>query len=369
MKNNVNYFLRNFDWISCALTIVLSGLGLLFVFSSTYTPAQPISFFFKKQALGYLVGFGLYALAAIAPVSFITQWGSWGFVATLGLLCYTSLLGKVALGGKRWISLYFFKFQPSELIKLTLPISIGSYFGESPVNTHPFSSLVSFYHYLAPLLAIGTSFILIARQPDLGSGLIVLFMGLTLLWICNISSTFFVTMALLLVMGAPVLWQNLRPYQKERVMVLLGNGEKQKARYQIEQATIAIGSGRLTGKGFMRGTQNKLSFLPEDHTDFIFAVICEEWGFLGACLVILLFIALFIRLLGAVIFMTNRFSQTIIFGLVIHIILSTSINIGMVIGLLPIVGIPLPLFSYGITHTWVTLMSLGLANNINLRAN
>jgi len=148
---------------------------------------------------------------------------------------------------------------------------------------------------------------------------------------------------------------------------LLGQGSEQKERYQIEQSKIAIGSGGLTGKGLLKGTQNKLAFLPEDHTDFIFSVICEEWGFLGALTILILFCLLFIRILYITIKLPSASLQIISIGLVIHIMLSVCINIGMVTGILPIVGISLPLFSYGLSNLWVTLASLGWLNNIAIR--
>ncbi|MBT3903960.1 FtsW/RodA/SpoVE family cell cycle protein [bacterium] len=151
----------------------------------------------------------------------------------------------------------------------------------------------------------------------------------------------------------------MRPYQKQRISVFLGGGSSRKERYQIEQSQIAIGSGRFFGKGFLRGTQNKLLFLPEGRTDFIFSVINEEWGLLGGLFTLLLYLLIFIRLIAAIQRVKNPWGQIFATGQLLHIIFATIINIGMVVGLLPIVGIPLPLLSYGITHIWITSASLG----------
>ena len=159
----------------------------------------------------------------------------------------------------------------------------------------------------------------------------------------------------------------MKPYQQNRVLVMLGHGDARKERYQTEQSKIAIGSGGIFGKGLLKGTQNKLHFLPEDHTDFIFAVICEEWGLIGALLVILLLLALFTRLLFVVVTVETLFEQIVALGLLMPVLFSACINIGMVIGLLPIVGIPLPLMSYGMTNLIITLASLGWINNIAIR--
>ena len=151
------------------------------------------------------------------------------------------------------------------------------------------------------------------------------------------------------------------------MFVFLGQGDERKERYQIEQAKIAIGSGGITGKGYLKGTQNKLMFLPEGRTDFIFAVLCEEWGFLGALLVILLYIILFSRLILVISKITDFYAQTLSIGLLLYTIFATTINIGMVIGLLPIVGIPLPFLSYGISHLWISFASFGMIESIVIR--
>ena len=168
-------------------------------------------------------------------------------------------------------------------------------------------------------------------------------------------------------MGTPFLWSVLKPYQKQRILVFLGEGSNKKERYQLEQSKIAIGSGGLTGKGLLKGTQNKLAFLPEDHTDFIFSVICEEWGFTGALIILLLFCLLFGRIIFITMQITNLFEQIISLGLLSHLMLCVITNIGMVTGILPIVGIPLPFFSFGSTHLWIGLATLGWLNNIAMR--
>ena len=208
---------------------------------------------------------------------------------------------------------------------------------------------------------------LIIKQPDLGTGLIILFSSAIMIWLAGINKKFFIWSLIIFSFTAPILWKCLKPYQRKRIEVFLGAGDRKKERYQIEQSRIAIGSGGLTGKGFLNGTQNKFMFLPEGRTDFIFSVLCEEWGFIGASILILLYILLFIRLFYVINSIKNFFSQLLACGLIIHIVISTVINISMVMGLMPTVGIPLPLMSYGITHTWITFASLGWFNSIATR--
>jgi rod shape determining protein RodA len=219
-------------------------------------------------------------------------------------------------------------------------------------------------HIMSVLLI---SFILIAKQPDLGTALILLFSTFTLLWFCGVlSNRFFIIMGFFLLLITPLLWYGLKPYQKQRIAVFLGYGDIQKEAYQREQALIAIGSGGIFGKGFLQGSQNKLQFLPEGRTDFIFAVICEEWGLLGALLIMILYSILFYRFYTRIILFTNKNAQFLAIGMIVHIVISMIINCAMVLGMLPIVGIPLPLLSYGITHLWITLISLGIFQNITM---
>jgi rod shape determining protein RodA len=188
-----------------------------------------------------------------------------------------------------------------------------------------------------------------------------------MLWLAGIGKRFFYWGIFMSMLAAPVGWNFLKPYQKQRIMVFLGEGNTLKERYQIEQSKIAIGSGGLIGKGFCNGTQNKLLFLPESRTDFIFSVVCEEWGFCGASIIIMMYLLLFFRVIYRLEYVKTFFGQLLGIGLLIPIALATAINMAMVCGLLPIVGLPLPLMSYGITALWITLASLGWIQGINMR--
>jgi rod shape determining protein RodA len=188
-----------------------------------------------------------------------------------------------------------------------------------------------------------------------------------MLWLAGIGNKFFIYATLFVLITAPISWSILRTFQKQRVLVFLGYGDSKKERYQIEQSQIAIGSGGFFGKGLLKGTQNKLQFLPASRTDFIFSVIAEEAGLLGALFILILFIVLFIQLLWIVMSIRSAFIQLLAVGLILPIIIATFINIGMVTGLMPIVGIPLPFMSYGLSNLWVNFASLGWFNAIAIR--
>lgn len=355
--------LRYFDWVSFFLTLIISTIGLLFVFSATYKPEAPYSTFFYKQLTGLGCSLIIYIACVCIDYRTLERWSSFLYYCIIGLLCFTLFKGSIGMGAQRWISLGIFKFQPSELAKLFFPPFVTVYL----LNLH--TKHPSFSQFI-PLLGILTlSTFLVLKQPDLGTALILFFSGFILFWLAGLSKKFYLWFFIICSCSAPLLWHYLKPYQKQRIAVFLGYGDSKKERYQIEQSHIAVGSGGMWGKGFLQGTQNKLQFLPESRTDFIFSVLCEETGFIGALCILILYFLLFARLIYVTMQIHAHTAQLLASGLIIHIILSALINLGMVLGLLPIVGIPLPLMSYGLTNLWITYASLGWFNGILMRQN
>lgn len=355
------HYFRTFDWVIFSIMITLSLISLLFVYSATYRPELPQLPFFHKQVFGIISGWAIFFIVCCIDYRRLQRWGYILYLVTIGLLLLTLIKGSIGLGAKRWISLGIIKFQPSELAKLFFPafFTYHLHIGRE--------SALHFKDFFPILCVLGISTLLILKQPDLGTAIIVGTSGLILLWLAGIGKNFFIWFFALTLITTPIAWTFLKPYQKQRISVFLGEGDSRKERYQIEQSCIAIGSGQLTGKGILHGTQNILQFLPESRTDFIFSVICEEWGFIGALFVIGLYLLLFFRCLHVILSIKERYALLLAIGLFTHIILSTIINIGMVTGLLPIVGIPLPLISYGITHCWITFASLGWFQSIAMR--
>lgn len=340
---------------------IISCIGLLFVFSATYSSRQTCSLFFKKQAFGIGTGIIIFFILTHINRHALLKWAYITYFILLGLLAFTLIKGHVGMGGQRWLDFFFFRMQPSELAKPLFPAFVVYY-----ISTYKDTLQFCLYHFLPIVFVLALSFLLIRPQPDLGTALIIGFTGLIILWLADLPTRWFLYGFLACALLSPLGWWTLREYQRQRIMVFIGGGQKQRDRYQIEQSLIAIGSGGYFGKGLFKGTQNKLRFLPESRTDFIFAVLCEEWGFFGALTMIVLF-CLFIGYLMYTIFsLHSSMDQLLALGLVLHIILSIIINICMVLGLLPIVGIPLPLMSYGISNMWVTWGSLGWFCNISM---
>lgn len=355
-------YLRSFDWFGTLLIIALSAIGLLFVFSTTYQPTRPYSLFFKKQLIGTVSGYFIFLISCSLDYRRLQRWGYFLYIITIGLLIFTIIKGSIGLGARRWISLGWFTFQPSELLKLFFPAFFTYY-----VISHEKDDRPSVRSFFPILIILAISLLLVLKQPDLGTAVIIGLSGLVLLACAGIGRRFFRVLIVTSLISAPLLWHALKPYQRQRITVFLGQGESRKERYQIEQSCIAIGSGGLCGKGLLRGTQNMLQFLPESRTDFIFSIICEEWGLLGALLIIMMYLLLFLRWMSIIISLHESNAQLLAIGLILPIISATLINMGMVLGLLPIVGIPLPFMSYGITHTWITYAGLGWFNSIAMR--
>lgn len=354
-------YIRSCDWVSILLMTVLSVIGVLMVLSATYRPEEAFSLFFKKQFFGIISGFLIYGLCCFIDYRTFERWGYFLYFGVLVLLVFTIIKGSVGMGGQRWINLGIIKFQPSECAKLFFAPFLSYYLATE--KSDPYT-----WRTFAPVLGLlSLSMLLIRRQPDLGTALLIFFSGLMLLWFVGIGKRFFFVVAFAGLVMAPLGMKLLKPYQRNRISVFFGQGEQSKERYQIEQSKIAIGSGGVWGKGFLKGTQNKLHFLPEGRTDFIFSVLCEEWGFLGALILLLLYACLFSRLIMLILTLKNFYAQILAAGLVIPLLLSTLINVGMVTGLVPVVGIPLPFLTYGISHLWVSFACLGFFQSIMAR--
>lgn len=356
-------YFRYFDWFSFSIMLILVSIGLLFVFSATYKFDLPYSLFFKKQLFGALSGILLYFVFCIIDYRILLRLGYGFYLSVIGLLIFTLIKGSIGKGGQRWVDLLVFRFQPSELAKLFFPAFFAHYlFDQSEAKIEHTTE------FLPITCILLFSILLIVKQPDLGTGLLIFFSCAVLLWFAGLAKRYFICTLLFLAISMPLLWSViLKPYQKQRINVFFGYGDAKKERYQLEQSKIAIGSGGFWGKGFLKGTQNKLMFLPESRTDMIFAVIAEEWGFVGAVIIIILFLILFARLLWLVWQISNYYVQLLALGLITPSIIACVINMAMVVGMLPIVGIPLPFISYGISHLWVSFASLGWLNGIIIR--
>jgi cell division protein FtsW (lipid II flippase) len=330
------------------------------IFSATCYDASLKHFspFFFKQLFGFISGILITFVLTKVSYKKMIIWGLVFHIGVLFLLFFTLFKGHHVMGGTRWINMGFFKFQPSELAKISLPLSIVHYFFYYCQN-HIFDK-----NWLIMLANIFFTSLLIIKQPDLGTGILVLINGLLLLFIMGLPRKIIVCGMIFFLFSCPFVWTRLHDYQKKRILVFLGHGSAHKERYQLEQSKIAIGSGGLYGKGFLKGTQKNFQFLPENRTDFIFAVVAEEFGFLGVLVIFFLYIVLFFQLFFRGKYIDDDYGYVLYQTMIFPFFIGMICNIGMVVGLLPVVGIPLPFMSYGITHVWSSAIMLGIAQSI-----
>ncbi|PSW09772.1 rod shape-determining protein RodA [Photobacterium sanctipauli] len=327
--------------------LTLMGFALMVMYSAS-GQSMPMM---ERQAIRMVLSLGvMFVLAQIAPRHYET-WAPYLFGAGLLLLLGVLFFGEASKGAQRWLNLGFVRFQPSELIKLAVPLMVARFIGSRPLPP-------SFKNLVIALVMIFVPTILIAKQPDLGTSILIAASGVFVLFLSGMSWKIIGAAGVLLAGFIPVLWLFLmRDYQRTRVLTLFNpESDPLGAGYHIIQSKIAIGSGGLSGKGWMQGTQSQLEFLPERHTDFIFAVIAEEWGLVGVvCL-----LAIYLFIIGRGLLLASRaqtaFGRMMAGSIVLSFFVYIFVNIGMVSGLLPVVGVPLPLVSYGGT-SMVTLMA------------
>lgn len=334
--------------------LLLIMLGLLILYSAS---GQSIAVV-QQQAMR--IGFSLlvmFTFAQISPRSY-QRWAPWLYLIGVVLLIAVLVVGRIGNGAQRWLNLGFFRFQPSEMMKLAIPMYLACHF-------HKIHLPLRFRSVIFALIIILVPAIITAKQPDLGTGILLAVAGGSVLFLAGLSLRFVSLIGILGALTAPILWYVMHGYQRQRILTFLnpeldplGNG------YHIIQSKIAIGSGGFFGKGWLNGTQSHLHFLPEHSTDFIFAVCGEEFGFVGTVILILLFMAVVARGLYIAIKAQDTFTRLLAGGLSLTFFVSFFINMGMVTGILPVVGLPLPLISYG-GSSMVTLMaSFGILMSI-----
>jgi len=366
----------HFDWGLFVIALCIPCSGLIVLYSAGYDPetvAMSINLLdiefhslpFVKQATFVMGGILAIGFALLISPNMLHRLAYPIYGLSVAFLVAVLLVGIEAKGGRRWLGMSGFSFQPSEVMKLAMILCLAKFLSRHPPRPggYGISALI------VPFLVLAVPVALIIKQPDLGTSLAILGVGSAMILFMGVRPK---TLLLLLIGGivAVVVGWNfvMHPYQKQRVMVLLNpEADRLGSGYHIIQSKIAVGSGSFFGKGFLNGTQTQLEFLPEHTTDFIFSVLAEEWGFAGCILVLSLYAYLVYRLMRVVVRSKDLFSALVVFGIAAQIFLNAIINIGMVIGLLPVVGLPLPLFSYGGTSLISTLFALGLALGISMR--
>lgn len=334
--------------------VALTLVGLLILFSASSQSMAVVS----KQSLRLLIAFGVMFLLAQIPPHRYSQWAPWLYTFSILLLLAVLIMGHVGKGAQRWLNLGLFRFQPSELLKISAPMMLAWWFSNKALP--PNLKTLSF----ATILML-VPVILILKQPDLGTGIIIAMACLFVIFLAGIQWRYIIGSLILTAAGLPIFWHFLHHYQKERILTFI-NPERHPlgAGYHIIQSKIAIGSGGLIGKGWLNGTQSHLQFLPEHSTDFIFAVFGEEFGFIGSILLIALFLFIMGRSIYIISKTENTFKRLLGGSMMLTFLISFFINIGMVTGILPVVGVPLPLISYGGTSMLTIMASFGILMSI-----
>ncbi len=354
--------LSNIDWPLVIIVLLLTLVGLANLYSATY--GLPVAKYFKNQMIWILLGLIVFILASLVNYLYMERAAYFIYGFTILLLVLVLVTGNPIGGSVRWLHLGPLTIQPSELAKLAVIIMLAKIFAKR--EQQPPYNLVQL---IVPLLVILLPMGLINLQPDLGTTLVLGITGVSIILYVGVHRRTIIGMAIAIAVSLPLAWIFLlSAYQKSRVITFL-NPEKYRLAggYQVIQSKIAVGSGMLTGKGFLSGTQSKLMFLPKQHTDFIFSNFAEEWGFLGSMFLMACFFLFILSALNIAMRAKDRFGTLLAFGIAAYFFWHFFINIGMELGLLPVVGLPLPFLSYGGSVTISAFVAFGLLMNVGLR--
>jgi len=361
--------MRNSFFIILIIVILICLMGVLCIYSSTYQKEGRFwQTIYGRQLLWMAIGLVFFLIMSRLDYRRLWDWTYIFYGLALFMLLLVIVLGVSRLGAQRWLKIAWFNFQPSEFSKLIIVIFLARYFSGKSLDNISLSTYKFgiFRGLILPFMLVAVPMGLIIEQPDLGSGVMILFLFIAVLFVTGVKLRYIFIFLLLSTLSLPFFWHFLRDYQKERLLVFLNpNIDPLGAGYTIIQSKIAIGSGGFFGKGWLSGTQSQLHFLPESHTDFIFATFAEEWGFLGSALLILLYYFLIREGMLIAQRTSDYFGKLLAFGISLMLAIQVFTNIAMNMGLAPVVGLPLPLMSYGGSSVLVTLISLGILANIN----
>lgn len=357
---------KRIDWNFVLVILALNLVGLINLYSATHGPHdEDMNSLFVNQLVWLGAGWSCFFIATFLDYSFISKIAYPLYFLNFGAILYVTFYGKIALGAQRWIDFGFFHYQPSETMKLCLIMVMAKIL----TNRDSSGRGMGLSQLAWPLVIMGVPFVLVVKQPDLGTALMLSAIGGTLILFCKIRKVILGVIILAGLIAIPVAWKYaLHDYQKARVENFISpTNDPRGTGYNSIQSKIAVGSGKLLGKGFRKGTQSQLEFLPERHTDFIYSVLSEEHGFVGSITTLGLFCVLF--LIGIRISSTSRdkFGALMTVGVLAYVFWHMFVNMGMVIGVLPIVGVPLPLLSYGGSSMLTTMSALGVISSVAYR--
>ena len=354
-NNKFSFFqkFRNFDYVLLACILLLGFISLATMYS---TDGGKVLFHTKSHFTKLIIFTSMMLIISFINIKFWFFIGYVFYISVIGLLVWTYFFGIKSSGSQRWIDLYFINLQPSELMKICIIMCLAKYFHRMKLE-----NVNSIYTILTSLIIILLPMGLVIVQPDLGTSLLIAISGIAVLWFAGINYKYFIYTMLGFVISLPFIIAFLEPYQKLRVLTFLNpDRDPLGAGYQIIQSKIAVGSGGLFGKGFLKGTQSYLEFLPEKHTDFIFTLFSEEFGFWGSTFLLLIYAIIIYRIIAIGASSRSYFAKIFCYSFGAAIFVYITINMSMVLGLLPIVGSPLPIMSYGGSSMLATMIGFGI---------
>lgn len=357
---------KKLDWNFVVAILVLNFVGLINLYSATHGPhSETVETLFINQIIWLMIGWSCFFIVTFIDYQIVSKicWGA--YILNVLALIYTATHGNIALGAQRWINFGFFKYQPSETMKIAIIILLAH------VLTHRQTDHdgMGIRDLIKPLLIVFVPFAIIVKQPDLGTAMMIAAISGTMILFMKVKKWILFLLASIAIVAAPLAWNYaLHDYQKNRILTFISPTIDPKGTgYNSIQSKIAVGSGMFLGKGFRKGTQSQLEFLPERHTDFIYSVLSEEHGFVGSILTLGLFCFLFLVGIRIASTARDKYGALLTVGILCYIFWHMFINIGMVIGLLPIVGVPLPLLSYGGSSMLTTMLGMGIVSSVAYR--
>ena len=331
-------------------------LGIISIFAMYSTEQGKFGYYTQSHLYRFFIFFILFIIISFFRIQNWYKTAYLFYFVILILLFAVDLFGVVSSGSKRWINLFFINLQPSELMKIALIIFLARYYYKIPTE-----NVANLKYIIAPLFAIFVPVLLVADQPDLGTAVLILVGGFAVIWLTGFKFRFFLYSFFILIFLMPLGISFLKPYQKSRILTFFDpERDALGAGYQIIQSKIALGSGGIFGKGFLQGSQSYLDYLPEKHTDFIFTLFSEEFGFVGSTALLLVYVMIIYRITTIGRQSRNNFARLFSFGFASAFFTYVAVNMSMVLGLLPIVGAPLPIMSYGGSSMLSTMIGLGI---------
>jgi len=347
------------------LIFLVLSLGVISIFVMYSTEQGNFGYYTKSHLYRFLFFFTFFLLVSFLKIQFWFKSSYFFYFAVLFLLFAVDSFGVTASGSKRWINLFFINLQPSELMKIVLITFLARYYHKIPSD-----NVSSIKYIFTPILAILVPVILVASQPDLGTSVLILIGGIAVIWLTGFRIKIFLYSFCMLIFLIPVALSFLKPYQKSRILTFIDpERDPLGAGYQIIQSKIAVGSGGIFGKGFLQGSQSYLDYLPEKHTDFIFTLFSEEFGFIGSLVLLLIYALIIYRIIRIGTKSKNNFARLYCYSFATAFFVYVTVNMSMVLGLLPIVGAPLPIMSYGGSSMLSIMLGLGVVMSCKIYQN